>query len=256
LPFTAAHPAAVLPLRKHLIFSALVIGAISPDLHYFVALAPVDKTSHTIPGAFYFCLPSALLVFYLFQRFLKLPLISLAPEWHQARLVRFATPFRFGPMRKFGLIIASLLIGIFTHLLWDSFTHGRGWMVHRIPLLRSVPLRQIGIYRPAHNLLQHVSTVLGLALLVGAYAHWSRTVEPQPVPDNLRLSARVKTRVIATIAGSAAVLAGWCAFERPQHAHVSAFVAYATISFMTLSFLGLLAFSLYWHRGRRPMSPG
>lgn len=246
----------MLPLRKHLIFSALVIGAISPDLHYFVGLAPVDKTSHTIPGAFYFCLPSALLVFYLFHSFLKLPLISLAPEWHQARLARFAAPFRFGPTKKFGLIIVSLLTGIFTHLLWDSFTHGRGWMVHHIPVLRTVPLRQIGIYRPAHTLLQHVSTLLGLALLVGAYAHWSRGVDPQPVPDKLRLSTRMKATVIAIIAGSAAVLAVWYAFEQPRHTHVSAFVTYATISFTALSFLGLFAFSLYWHRGMRSTSPG
>lgn len=246
----------MLVLRRHLIFSALVIGAISPDLHYFVAFAPVDKTSHTIPGAFYFCLPAALLVFYLFHSLLKLPLISLAPEWHQARLVRFAAPFRFGPTKKFGLIIVSLLTGIFTHLLWDSFTHGRGWMVHHIPALRTVPLAQIGIYRPAHTLLQHVSTLFGLALLTGAYAHWSQTVEPQPVPDNLRLSARMKATVIASVAGTAAIPAVWHAFELPRHTHVSAFVTYATISFTALAFLGLLAFSLYWHCEVRSTSPG
>jgi Domain of unknown function (DUF4184) len=256
LPFIAAHAAAVLPLRKHFVFSALVIGSISPDLHYFAALAPEDKSSHTIADAFYFCLPSALAVLCLFHLLLKRPLISLAPVWHQARLAHFATPFRFGPAKRFWLILSSLLLGIFSHLLWDSFTHGRGWMVHHISILRALPLQQMGIHRPVYNFLQHISTFFGLALLIYGYVQWSRSVEPQRVPESLKLSARVKAGLVMGIVSGAAVLALWYAFEQPRHTHLSTFVAYATISFMTLTFVGLVGFSLYWHHGMRSTSPG
>lgn len=129
-------------------------------------------------------------------------------------------------------------------------------MVRHISILRAVPLQQVGINRPLYNLLQHTSTFFGLALLIYGYAEWSRTAKPERVPDNLKLSTRRKVGVISAILSSAAVLAVWYAIEQPRHTHFSAFAAYATISFMSLSFVGLLIFSLYWHRGTRPTSPG
>ncbi len=250
MPFTAAHPAAVLPLRKRLILSALVVGAVAPDLHYFVSLAPAGKASHSIAGAFYLDLPSALLVLCVFHWVLKLPLISLAPEWHQARLVRFMGPFRFGPWKRFGLIIVSLLAGIFSHLLWDSFTHDRGWMVQHIAALRAVPFQQLGNYRAVYNLLQYLSTLLGVLALVSGYVHWSRMASPQPVPQQLKLSGRVKAGVVAVIGMAAAVVAVAYALDASRYStRPSTFVVYATISFTTLIFVGLLAFSVYWHRG-------
>lgn len=153
------------------------------------------------------------------------------------------------------MILISLLTGIFSHLLWDSFTHSSGWMVHHISILGTVPLRQIGINRPAYGLLQHISTALGLILLASVYVRWSRSVEPQRVPDRLKLTVAMKASVIGILVSSAAVLAVWYAFEQPRHTHISAFVAYAAISFMTILFVGLLVFSVYWHRGLRSTSP-
>ena len=36
MPFTLAHPAAVLPLRRHLWFPGLVAGAVAPDVGYYL----------------------------------------------------------------------------------------------------------------------------------------------------------------------------------------------------------------------------
>jgi hypothetical protein len=54
MPFTFAHPAAVLPLRRfcpdRLVWSALVIGTVSPDLEYFVRLAPSARWTCSLPA--------------------------------------------------------------------------------------------------------------------------------------------------------------------------------------------------------------
>jgi hypothetical protein len=172
MPFTAAHPAAILPLRRRLIFSALVVGAMAPDFHYFITLRPGGVASHSLAGAFDLDRPLSLLALCVFHWVLKLPLISLLPEWHQQRLIRFAVPFRLGPSKRFLCITVSLLAGIFSHLIWDSFTHGRGWTVQHVALLRSMPLQQVGIYRPMYNWLQHASTIIGLLILMISYSRW------------------------------------------------------------------------------------
>lgn len=227
----------------------------APDFHYFLGLHIDAKTSHTVVGAFYFCLPLALAALWLFHRVLKVPLISLAPEWHQARLARFAVPFRFRPGSRFALILLSLLLGIFSHLLWDSFTHGRGWMVRELPLLRVVVLQQFWGGRPVYNLLQHGSTLLGMAILALAYRRWSQNASPQAAPCDLNLSARTKSSVLAGTAVGAFLLSGLYAFHRYGHSgRFAIFAAHAVISFVTLMLLGLLAFSLWWHRQFRQIA--
>jgi hypothetical protein len=246
LPFTVAHPAAILPLRKRLIFSALVMGAIAPDLHYFVGLGSDARPSHSLPGAFTISLPSALVALWLFHRVLKLPLISLAPESHQQRLARFASPFRFGPPRQFGLILISLLAGIFSHLFWDSFTHGSGFMVRHVALLRIMPFEAYGSFRPVYNLLQHLSTVIGTGVLAVAYYRWSVHAAKGPVPEALQLSPRLKLFVISAIGSGASGLA--LAYAYADHSsRFSSFLVNGAISFTSLAVLGLLGFSIFWH---------
>ena len=40
MPFTLAHPAAVLPLRRWLWFPGLVAGAVAPDVGYYLPVLP------------------------------------------------------------------------------------------------------------------------------------------------------------------------------------------------------------------------
>lgn len=229
-----------------------MVGAIAPDLHYFIGVDHHFHATHTVAGAFYICLPSALAVLWLFQRVLKLPLISLAPEGLKPRLVRFAEPFQFGPAKRFGHILLSLLLGIFSHLLWDSFTHGRGYMVQRLPALQTFPFAQYGIYRPLYNLLQHLSSLLGLGILVSAYYRWSEKAPSQPVPVSLKLSARVKSVSLAAIGIGAATLGVICGLaESSQSTRVTAFLVDGIIWFTTLAIVGLVVFSVYWHKELR-----
>jgi hypothetical protein len=158
MPFTFSHPAAVLPLHKatqRLSFAALVIGSITPDFEYFIRLK--SRYSHSFAGAFYFDLPMALLIAFLFFNIAKDPLLDNLPTFLRSRL---------GAVRAFNWnehfrahwlkVLISLLIGIFSHLLWDSFTHQAGWFVQRFPAMEA-DLGPLPIYR----ILQHCSTIVG-----------------------------------------------------------------------------------------------
>lgn len=224
----------------------------SPDFHYFITLRPGGVTSHSLAGAFYLDLPLALIALCLFHWILKLPLISFFSEWHQQRLMHFAGPFRLESPKRFLFITISLLAGIFSHLLWDSFTHGRGWMVHHIAFLRSVPFQQVVLQRPVYNWLQHVSTIIGVVVLTISYSRWSRSVEPVPVAERFKLSKRVKLWVVLLIGIPAAIASVTYGFEKSQHvAHFSWFASYSAISFVTFVIAGLVLFSVYWHHSVR-----
>src|SRR5581483_5273727 len=127
---------AVLPLRRtKLVFSALVIGSMTPDFPYFVTLADEIRWGHSWKGVFLFCLPAGLAVLWLFHAVVKRPLVSLAPEFVRKRVAEDDLAFRFGPLPRFALILGSLLLGTLTHILWDGFTHQQGLFVKHWPAL-------------------------------------------------------------------------------------------------------------------------
>jgi len=101
VPFTLSHAAAVLPFRRRLIPSALVVGALAPDFEYFLRLSPADRFGHTLLGAFMFTLPVALAVLWMFQRLIKVPVVQLMPDALQRRMANHIDAFRFGPGKSF-----------------------------------------------------------------------------------------------------------------------------------------------------------
>ena len=123
MPFTLAHAAAALPLRRTgLVWSALVIGTFAPDLEYFIILSPENRYGHTLTGAILLSLPLALTTLWLFHRFVKAPLIELLPERLRGRLDNNRSEFHFLGPARFLWIVVSILLGIATHVLWD-FSH-------------------------------------------------------------------------------------------------------------------------------------
>jgi len=62
-------------------------------------------------------------VLWLFHTFVKLPVARLLPDAIQRRLTCRLGEFGFGGAARFALIVGSILLGIATHLVWDSFTH-------------------------------------------------------------------------------------------------------------------------------------
>lgn len=137
MPFPLAHPAAVLPLRRYcprwLNFPALVIGSLSPDLSYLFGENIGGALGHRFVGSFEFCLPAGVVLVVLFYA-LRSTAVRMLPGPYQRALL----PLCQRPAGPIWVILISLLIGAWTHLLWDSFTHKDGWAVQHLPLLQSV----------------------------------------------------------------------------------------------------------------------
>jgi Domain of unknown function (DUF4184) len=172
MPFTFSHPAAVLPLHSRLKnwipLSALVVGSLVPDTAYYLAMPEHFKqNSHTLLGTFSSSLPVGILAWLIFY-WLALPAAFLLPtpnrEAIAARLTRRLTsiPQALG-------VVAGILLGAWSHVLWDSFTHERGWFVKQTPLLQGA---FFGNTPPVYKVLQYISSIFGLCVLLYAYNKW------------------------------------------------------------------------------------
>jgi hypothetical protein len=135
MPFPLAHPAAVVPLRRYcpqwLNFPALVIGSLTPDASYVLGERAGAIFGHNLPGTVAFCLPVGLVLVALFYG-LRARVVSVLP----APYPRAFLPLCQRPVGSLWLVVLSLLIGAWTHLLWDSFTHTDGWCVRHLPVLQ------------------------------------------------------------------------------------------------------------------------
>jgi len=177
MPWTFSHPAAVLPLSrfapKYLSLPALMCGSMAPDFGYYVGQYEVAGYAHSAAGSVVAGLPlglACLLLFYLVRR----PVWFLLPQPHRSAV---APLLESAPWRDkwFWLVaVVSVMIGVWTHNIWDSFTHYYGWMVMRIPPLQNSTVQLGGVVWPAHRVLQHISTVVGAAALAFAYFSWLR----------------------------------------------------------------------------------
>ena len=261
MPFTPAHVAAVLPFRRsRLIWSALVVGAMSPDFEYFLRMSPQDRYGHTLAGVFFFTLPVGLITLWLFHAYVKAPFVELMPDRLERRLAPCAGKFRFGGASRFVLIVASLLVGIATHLIWDSFTHGNTWTTrHWAALGDRVQVLDIG-FVPLYKLLQQVSTVVGLAILLVWLVAWYRGGE---VGGEVELRNEDRThawppRKIVTLAAITAIAAVGAAFRAvtaigipSNHSTLALFVGDLAVTMIALMWWQLVALGIW--RSRRGM---
>lgn len=171
MPFTFAHPAIVLPFLKirtsYISASCLIIGSITPDFEYFLTMKATGRYSHTITGAFALDLPIAFSLVLIFHSLIKGPFIVNMPEYFHQRLTRL-NEFNFiQNFRKNSIgYIVCLMIGIFSHILWDSFTHINSYGVNRFDeLSRLVNISGLPTW-PLYRYLQHLSTVGGVLIIV------------------------------------------------------------------------------------------
>lgn len=217
MPFTLSHPAAVLPfVRPPFGATALVAGAVAPDMPYFVGAAPIPvsaqswyepflnaTTSHTPAGAITVALPYALILYGL-ARLARRPVGAALPAF--AAVSRQRRPHGAGAALRAGAwILLSLLIGIATHLAWDSFTHGDGYLVTRVPWLNGDLVGSLTRARA----LQHVSTVGGLVVIaVYAWRRWPR-VPADDAKGRGHLGLLCFVGGIVTIAGALAGTVRW-----------------------------------------------
>lgn len=252
MPLTISHPAAVVPLaRLGLVLSALVVGSMSPDFPYFIPLSPSRNFSHSIMGVFIYCIPVGLAALGIFHFLLKKPALALLPLGHQQRLVAVAGGFSFLPWRRFLLITFSLFCGALTHILWDSFTHSKGWMVQQFVILKA-PLISIGSQSvPIYQFLQHASTLVGGILLIHWYIQWHKSAQTHTIPENWAVSPSKKVVLLASmgmVAFSTAVISGIISIPTVQTSlYLRYLVGHIFIVSFSIFIFELVLFSIYWH---------
>lgn len=186
MPFTAAHPAILLPLFRSRRFSAtgLVTGAIAPDFEYFLKLGSGSVVSHTIPGIVLFNLPMAIGLAFTFHRIIRGPLLGNLPGFLKTRLAdlwsfNFNEYFRAHYL-KFCL---SATLGVASHLGWDSLTHN-GWIAEHVSFYRTISLPVGEKDYPLFFVLQQVSSVLGMLAILWYTLRIPRRTNSSPPDGN------------------------------------------------------------------------
>ena len=173
MPFPLAHPAAVLPLRRYCLrwlnFPALVIGSMIPDAGYFFDRLHGGTFSHGLLGSVAFCLPAGMVLVALFYR-LRQPLVKMLPIPYQRALL----PLCQRPPGSLRAMVISLLIGVGTHLAWDSFTHTNGWCVQRLPVLDRPVVWVAGRHARVCHLLWYGCSFAGVACVFWAFEKWKQ----------------------------------------------------------------------------------
>ncbi|MBO0720492.1 MAG: DUF4184 family protein [Blastocatellia bacterium] len=251
MPFTLSHTAAIIPIaRKPLVFSALVVGSMSPDFPYFINLAPRGEFGHTIPGIFLFCLPAGMLLLWVFHRLMKFPLFSLLPLTLQVRLISHARDFNFWPIARHLWVITSLLIGIMTHVFWDGFTHEYGWAVSWLPILDR-PVIELGSKSILLcNLLQHSGTFVGGCVILLCFIRWIDRAPREEVRDELRKPAAYKLFWAITMIIGAILVGSLSSWWKLTHASIpgglSKMAGYFAVGVLSGLFVELVLFSIYW----------
>jgi len=171
MPLTTAHPAIILPLcklsKRRVSITALIIGSMSPDAEYFYHLIPKRTYSHLFAHAWWFDLAITLSFCFLFHLIVRNPLIDNLPPFFNRRFVHLKNFNWIKHFKQyFFVIITSALVGIYSHLIWDEFTHRGSYLVDNISLLNIYLTNILGIDIYVHNFLQHISS-LGGTFIVG-----------------------------------------------------------------------------------------
>ena len=175
MPFTGSHPAAILPfLRTTLPASALVIGSMTPDIPYYLPVG-LPWVTHSAGAVVSTDVLLGGLTWALWHGVLAAPALATAPAGLRARLAgRVPTGLRVC-LPQLALVVAALVVGAATHVLWDEFSHAHRWGTAHIPALS----RMWGPW-PGYLWVQELSGLAGATILIVWLVRWWRRTPPQP----------------------------------------------------------------------------
>jgi hypothetical protein len=244
MPWTVSHPALVLPLRRYsprpLDFAALVVGSMSPDLGYYVNDFSLSTFAHSVRGLFIACWPTGVLFMLVFYIFCK-PVCYALPAPHRQLLLPLCPDFPTSA-RRWAIVLLSLLLGAWSHLFWDAFTHEQGWFVERISFLREHVVNLSTIDVQVYLVLQEVSTIVGFVILAFAYWTW---LHRQPTPKSDLSQSDSWRYLLWTVIAAAAFVFGYlaaAAYANAEGAH--GFLFFRMILFRTAVYATQIAVPL------------
>lgn len=258
MPWTLAHPAAIVPLRratpKYLDFAALVLGSMTPDLGYYIDDSHLSTFAHTFLGSLaYDVLPG----FALYALFVlaRTPVTFILPMPHRGLLAPMCSRPAVRSFLHLLAIAISLLLGAWTHIAWDGFTHRTGWVVQQIPTLRHLAI-SLGVANLAgYVVLQHLSSLVGIVILAVAYVRWIKRQAPLPASSGASDGWRYATcAALVVVAGIVALLLAF--HEDPPFGGLRAarlFVFSCAVNLVTVAVplvVLVSTLSYAWRRGR------
>lgn len=217
----------------------------APDMGYYVGQVDLSEFAHTLPGSIVVCIPAGLLSLLLFF-LLRRPLWFLLPQPHRSALEPLIAGRPAVHAQAVLAATASIVLGAWTHLLWDSFTHSRTWIVDRVEVLREPWLRMGSIEVYGFTFLQDLSTLVGAAALSMVYFEWLRKQPRPPADDTGSDGWRYFTLLGALL--MSAVIATSMALDAAAAAQVSMRVVVVQAAFYAGSAFALLllAYSAFY----------
>lgn len=137
-----------------------------PDFEYFIRMKDIGRFGHNWIGVFWFDMPLALLLLFIFHNLVRNTLIHHLPLSLNVRLSIFE---KFNWNKYFRehilVVLISIIVGAASHLIWDDFTHTNGYFVNVFPVLnQEVFLLNYSI--PICVILQYVCSLLGLLVIL------------------------------------------------------------------------------------------
>jgi hypothetical protein len=218
MPFTVSHTIVALPFRRTAAVpaAALAVGAMAPDATLFVpGLPPYDET-HSALGALTISTPVALVALLVWTFGIRWAFTAIQPgpvrnrlpsSWDDPRSAwrSFTARTRGGRVGWLATVVVTVIVGVYSHIAWDSFTHRDGWVVERVPFLRTW-----WHGHPLYDDLQNACSAGGMIVLAIAWLLWFRrtTAVPRPrtVPEPTAMVIRIALLVVAALASAAAGL--------------------------------------------------
>lgn len=236
MPFTyLAHQIVVLPLKnwrpRWFSGTALAIGSMVPDLEYLRDASHLPtRLGHSLKGQFTYCLPITLGLFFITTELVVRPLARRLPrggKWNLDEFALVSLPIR--SLRDFARVVLSALIGSFSHMVLDGFTHHHMWPARA--LYPDASLTLLGHAMPLALLFQYVASIIGAwvglywafrMLQSRAFRRWSAT----DAPTDERRSGLWLIALVSLLLGVIAAFGSqpWLAYPQRYFMHAKFYV--------------------------------
>lgn len=137
----------------------MILGSMSPDFEYFLALEPWQTIGHTFKGLLIEAIPLSIMILLLVHLCIKSVASHLPSITHlDCRVYNRIRLMDLRSYRSWIVFLLSVVIGFYSHLFVDAFTHASGYFVQRHHFLQ----KEYGIALPLYKLLQYLFSLIGM----------------------------------------------------------------------------------------------
>jgi hypothetical protein len=247
MPYTLSHVAAMVPCSRLLarlrVLSAVVIGSMVPDFGYLLPKDPPRLETHSAVALLTFCLPMGMLSFWVFQRLMKTPLLSVLPDQAYMRWQPYAAPASLRSLRQWVLAAGGVLLGAGVHLVWDAFTHEESRGTRMFPELAD-PMFVHGHVVTGAHLLQELSSLFGVLIVAGAIVYALRDSGHSAVAPRVLSRPQRQAWVLVFTLITLGLCVGFIVLEQTHNYFHFIFVGVVAIALLRALVLAALVVSL------------